>query len=775
MSGGLKNNERELLLNGLDCANCSAKIEHAVSKMDEIEHCSINFLNKTLSIKTTDNANFKDLLKKIELVVNRIEPEVVVNEKLLSKYENKVLIATNFCCRDCSEKIRKEISKIDGVESVKIDFNTRKVYLEIKDKIPFDELLKEANETSAKIVKNIRLLDEEQLESARKKQKMMIFGVGIILFVIGLFLRETLIIGFPVFLCAYFLTGYDVLYTALKNILRGRVFDENFLMSLATLGAFAVQQFPEAVAVMVFYKIGEYFQDRAVDSSRKSIKKLMDLKPEYANLKVGDAYKKVNPEEVQIGDLILVKPGERVPLDGKVRDGSSSMDTKAITGESVPRFVKLDDNVYSGFINEKSPVVLEVQKNFSESTVSRILELVENAGSKKSKTENFITKFARIYTPIIVVLAVIIAVIPPLVISGTDFYTWLFRALVFLVISCPCALVISIPLGFFAGIGLASRKGILIKGSNYLEALNKVGTVVFDKTGTLTKGVFKVSSINVYNKFSKEELIKYAAYAEVFSDHPIAVSIKNIFLEEIESSKVTHYYEKSGVGIKCDVDGEKILCGNSKLMQENDIAFKRVIEPGTVVYVAVDGVYAGSFLISDEIKKDSSAAINMLKDLGVKRTVMLSGDNKEIADAVGRELNIDVVKAELLPDEKVYAFEKIKSEYPENGKTVFVGDGINDAPVITRADIGIAMGGLGVDVAIESADIVIMNDAPGKICEAISIAHRTRKIVLQNITFALLIKIVVLVLGVVGVANMWEAVFADVGVALIAILNASRC
>lgn len=771
-----KNNNKVLELAGLNCADCSNKIEREVGKLENIQNSTINFFNKTLTINIAENADAKNVLNNVTALINKIEPEVIVKEKSLSKYENKVLVATDLCCKDCSEKIRKEILNIDGVESVKIDFKAKKVFLglnEEKDK-NFEKILQDANTLSGKIVKSIKLFEETELDKTKKRREMTLFCFGIILFITGLFIKGSFYAVFPVFLAAYLLTGYNILYKAVRNLIDGRFLDENFLMSIATIGAFAVQQYPEGVAVMIFYKIGEFFQDRAVDSSRKSIKQLMDLKPDHANVKKGNSFEKVPPEDVKIGNLILVKPGERVPLDGIVNEGESTFDTKAITGEPVPRSVKNGDSVYSGFINEKSPIILEVTKDFAESTVSRILELVESAGAKKSKTENFITKFAKVYTPLIVSLAVIIAIIPPLVISGSTFSEWIYRAMIFLVISCPCALVISIPLGFFGGIGSASRKGILVKGSNYIEALNKVSTVVFDKTGTLTKGVFKVTKISPSENFTKEELLYLSAHAESFSDHPIATSIKNAFIDNLDINKVTKYKEVSGIGINCDIEGKQVLCGNGRLMKENGIKFLPPETPGTIVHVAVDRQYAGYLLISDEIKEDSRQAIARLKEIGVHKTIMLSGDNKEIANEVGKQLGLDEVIAELLPDQKVIELDRIEKDNKKYGKIIFVGDGINDAPVITRADIGIAMGGLGVDAAIESADVVIMNDSPAKIPEAINIAHRTRKIVTQNITFSLAIKVIVLSLGVLGMATMWEAVFADVGVALLAILNSSR-
>ena len=524
---------------------------------------------------------------------------------------------------------------------------------------------------------------------------------------------------------------------------------------------------------MLFYKVGEYLQELAVGKSRKSISDLMQIKPDVANLKVGNSIKVVDPEEVEIGDFIIVKPGEKVPLDGVVVDGNSMVDTSALTGESVLRTVKSGDELLSGFINKNSLLTVKVTKSFSESTVSKILDLVENASSKKSKTENFISVFSKYYTPIVVILATLIAVIPPIFVPGAMFNDWLHRGLVFLVVSCPCALVLSIPLSYFSGIGVASKRGILIKGSNYLEALRYVDTVVFDKTGTLTEGVFDVVKVNSV-EISEEELIKYASIAEANSNHPIAKSILNYYNKEINLNKIERYEEIAAHGIKVKYENEEILAGNEKLMTVNNIKVNKNKEIGTVVYIAVNNQFKGSIVISDKIKSDSEKAIKEIKDQGIKETVMLTGDNKEVADSVAKQLKVDKVYSNLLPNEKVEKIESIYEGRNEKEKIAFVGDGINDAPVLARVDVGIAMGGLGSDAAIEAADIVIMTDEPSKIAEGIKISKKTYKIVWQNIIFALGIKIIVMIFGALGMASMWEAVFADVGVALIAVLNAMR-
>ncbi len=574
-------------------------------------------------------------------------------------------------------------------------------------------------------------------------------------------------------LIAYAIVGGDVLYGAARNIIRGKVFDEAFLMALATIGAIAIGEFPEGVAVMLFYQVGELFQSVAVDKSRKSISSLMDIRPDYANLKVGEETKKVDPYDVKIGDIIIVKPGEKVPLDGQVLEGESFIDTMALTGESVPRGVRAGDMVMSGCVNKNGLLQLEVTKEFGESTVHKILELVENASSKKSNSENFITRFAAVYTPAVVIGALLLAFVPPIFISGHPFATWIYRALTFLVVSCPCALVISIPLSFFGGIGGASKRGILVKGSNYLEALAKAEIVVCDKTGTLTKGVFTVQSIAPVG-VTEDELLEYAAYAESYSSHPIAASIKKAYEKDIDESKVSDVNEQAGAGLLANVFGRRVLAGNEKLMKAHGIAYTEVATSDTIVYIAIDERYAGYILIADEIKDDAARAIASLKENGIKKTVMLTGDHEATARDVAARLGIDEVHFELLPGDKVDLVEKLLDEKSPKGKLVFVGDGINDAPVLARADIGVAMGGLGSDAAIEAADVVIMTDEPSKLAVAVKIARRTLAIANQNTIFAIAIKLGVLLLGALGLANMWEAVFADVGVAVIAILNSMR-
>ena len=631
-----------------------------------------------------------------------------------------------------------------------------------------------------------------------KKQIIQVIS-ALILFIIGLSVKfENVWINRAIYLISYAIVGAEIVIKAIKNIFKGEVFDEHFLMAVATIGAITIGEYPEAVAVMLFYQIGEIFQDYAVDKSKKSITELMDIRPDYANVKREDKILKVKPEKVKINEIIVVKPGEKIPLDGIVIDGESMVDTSSLTGESLPRSIKKDEEVLSGCINQSGTITIKVTKEYGESTVHKILDLVENASNKKSKSENFITKFAKYYTPIVVILAVMLAIIPPIILRDGSFTNWLYRALTFLVVSCPCALVISIPLGFFGGIGGASKKGILVKGSNYLEALANTETVVFDKTGTLTEGVFEVQEIKTakeiqdqklketkqepekieISEITKEELLKTVAICENDSNHPIANSVKNAYVkqnnEKIDTSNLKDVQEISGKGISATIEGKEVLVGNQKLMKDKDIKYIQCKSVGTILYVSIEGKFAGYIVISDKIKQDSKKAISSLNKNGVKKTVMLTGDKKEVAENVSKQIGIDEVYAELLPDGKVKKVEELLQTKESKGKLVFVGDGINDAPVLALSDIGIAMGGLGSDAAIEAADVVIMTDEPSKVSKSIDIAKKTMKIVKENIIFAIAVKIIVLILGACGVATMWEAVFADVGVSILAILNSLR-
>lgn len=607
----------------------------------------------------------------------------------------------------------------------------------------------------------------------KMKKKLIRIIISFILLVIAFILKlDNVIINDILFIISYLIVGYDIILKALRNITIGKVFDENFLMTIATIGAFFIGEFPEAVAVMLFYQVGELFQSYAVDKSRKSVASLMDIRPDYANVYRNEEIEKINPNDVNIGEIILIKPGEKIPLDGIVVEGNSLLNTLALTGESMPKSVTEGDEVLSGCINNEGILKVKVTKKFGESTVSKILDLVENASSRKSKSENFISKFAKYYTPIVVIIAILLAFIPPLILD-TNFKTWIYRALSFLVVSCPCALVISIPLSFFGGIGASSKIGVLVKGSNYLEALANTEIVVCDKTGTLTEGIFKVQKVNATD-YSKEDLLKYTSYAENYSNHPIGSSIKEAYGKDINEKLITKTKELKGKGVIAKVDSKEVLVGNEKLMEEYNIDYKKSNDIGTVIYIAIDNKYAGSIIISDKTKDDAYKAVKEFRRNNVKKIVMLTGDREEISKKVSKELKLDNYYAELLPQDKVKKVESLMQEKDEDGKLVFIGDGINDAPVLALSDIGVAMGGLGSDAAIEAADIVIMTDEPSKLANAIKISKKTMQIVKENIVFAITVKILVLLLSAIGIATMWAAVFADVGVSVLAIINALR-
>lgn len=596
--------------------------------------------------------------------------------------------------------------------------------------------------------------------------------LAILLFITAMLFTHSTILKCTVLGMAYLIAGYDIIFKALKNIIKGKVFDENFLMGIATLGAIGIKEYPEAVMVMVLYQIGEYLQDKAVEKSQNSITELMDIRPDYANIEKNGDLTKISPYEVKIGNTIIVKTGEKIPLDGIIIDGSATLDTSVLTGESKPSEVKIGDEAISGCINTNGLLKIRVTKEYGQSTVSKILDLVENASSKKTKTENFITKFAKIYTPVVVLAALFLAILPP-IIFGSNFSVWINRALTFLVISCPCALVISVPLGFFAGIGGASKCGILVKGSSYLELLSKPETIVFDKTGTLTQGCFKVVKIVQQEDTTKEELLELTAYAESYSNHPIALSIKKAYDKSIDKNKISEISEIAGNGVRAEINGCSILVGNENLLKNHNISYQKANEAGTIVYTTKNNKFLGYIVISDELKEDAQKAIMELKKLKLQ-TVMLTGDTEESGLTVAKELNIDKAYTQLLPIDKVDKIEDIIEQKTKNKSVIFVGDGINDAPVLTRADVGIAMGGLGSDAAIEAADVVIMDDKPTKVATAIKIAKQTLTIVKENIAFALGIKVLFLILGAFGFVTMWGAVFADVGVTLIAVLNSLR-
>ena len=675
-------------------------------------------------------------------------------------------------CANCAMKIEKGVQQIDGVKEATVNFTSGKLTIDVEE----DRLAAVEQETK-KVVRELEPdvkvteIDKEKVsEHGNEKERNTLIRIlfslaGIAVLLLFDFNEPVRLIGY---LLIYLLIGYDVVKKAVMNIVKGQIFDENFLMSVATIGAMLIGEYPEAVAVMLFYQIGEYFQGLAVNHSRKSIRELMAIRPETAHIQTAEGLMTVNPEDVQIGQYVLVKPGERVPLDGTIIEGESLVDTSALTGESVPKSVYVGETVLSGFINKNKPFLVQVEKSYENSTISKLLELVENASSKKAPAENFITKFARYYTPVVVGLAVLLAVLPPLVVSGAAFSEWIYRALTFLVISCPCALVISVPLSFFGGIGGASKIGVLVKGSNYLELLAQTETVVFDKTGTLTKGDFSIQTIDT--KIDPKKFMQYIASAEQFSTHPIAQSVLEGYAGPLLPT--TNIQEFAGEGILAEVDGKQVLAGNHKLMERFEISFPLSQEIGTLLYLAIDQSYSGYLVIADTLKEDAVDALVQLKQAGVKNTVMLTGDSKKIADHIGKQVGVDKIYSELLPEDKVQRLEEILQR--NNKKTAFVGDGINDAPVLARADVGIAMGGLGSDAAIEAADVVIMNDQPSKIAEAIHLAKKTLKIVKQNIVFAIGIKILVLALGAFGFASMGDAVFADVGVTVLAVLNAMR-
>ena len=701
--------ERIFSLKGLDCPNCSAKIEKEVGDLENVNSSSVNLMKQTLTIQTETFDN--SIVEQIETIVHSHEPDVEVSEQ-------------------------------------KADTS---VAPDKKEKTPVYS-------------------DDDKKLTIRLISGAVIYAVGMGL---TLFRHVSLPVELGVLIVAYIILGWDVVWQAVKNITRGQIFDEHFLMSLSTIGAFAIGEYPEAVAVMLFYQIGEFFQSLAVKRSRKSISDLMDIRPDAATVKRNGELVVVAPETVSIGELIVVKPGEKIPLDGIVTEGESMLDTRALTGESVPRSIRKGEEALSGCVNQSGVLTIKVTKSFGESTVTKIIDLVENASSRKAPTENFITTFARYYTPIVVGMAAILAIIPPVILGG-GWSEWLRRGFVFLIVSCPCALVISIPLTFFGGIGAASKRGVLVKGSNYLEALNKVSVVVFDKTGTLTKGVFKVVDITVEFGFTKEQVLEYAAQAESYSNHPIAKSIQEAFGKTIDQSVLSGYEEISGHGIRVLIGGKRVLAGNSKLMDSEKVSYAACQSAGTKVYIAVDGRYAGCIVIADEVKDDSQNAIASLKKIGVEKTVMLTGDDEKIGKAVAEQLGLDEYYAQLLPDQKVEKLEYLDQHKTKGSKLAFVGDGINDAPVLARADVGIAMGGLGSDAAIEAADVVLMTDEPSKLVDAIDVAKATKRIVMQNIIIALGIKSVFLILGALGIAGMWEAVFGDVGVTIIAVLNAMR-
>lgn len=724
----------KLTLSGLDCANCANKIEDRVNRLELVEEANLNFSTSQLTVLIKESALKTDVITEIKRIVKQLEPHVVVEERVSTQVVKK----STCCGGSCSSHTESHHGQAGHSHE-----HSHKTL---------------DNESSSKVFSFI------------KENAWLLLGV-IIFLAIHTF-KPVGILEVVLYGVSYLLIGGKVLLTAFRNIARGEIFDENFLMMVATVGAFAIGEYPEAIAVMLFYEIGELFQSYAVNRSRKSISSLLDIRADHANLVTESGTKEVAPEAVSIDDLIVIKPGERVPLDGKIIEGECYLDTSALTGESIPRLVSVGEEILAGCINTNALVKVRVTKVAGESTVARILELVENASSKKAQTEKFITKFARVYTPIVVLLAVLIAIIPPFVFQA-NFSTWLYRALSFLVVSCPCALVVSIPLGFFAALGGASKQGVLVKGGNYLEALNHVETVVFDKTGTLTKGIFKVTQIKPVT-MNEAEFIELAAYAESQSTHPIAKSIVDAYTQVIDPTVLSKYEEIAGHGVKVFVGDKEVLIGNAKLMQRANIGTANVDAVGTIIHMAVDQIYVGYMVTADEIKENSKAAIAKLKQLGVSKVVMLTGDHEGVAKKVAAELGVDEVYAGLLPHQKVEHVEEILAHKTKDKNVVFVGDGMNDAPVLARADIGVAMGGIGSDAAIEAADVVLMEDDPMALVKAINKAKQTSTILYQNIIFALGVKILVMILVACGLATMWAAVFADVGVTILAVMNSTR-
>ena len=817
------------LLEGLDCAHCAMKIEKHVSKIPGIDKASVDFVSKRLFTEMQSD----DLDAEIIKIIRQIEPEVEVkkvenshhshtcsceghhdhdhhchehhheqehchhehhdheghgcccgHDHQISNEQHKEIknaekvYVKGLDCPNCATKVEAYVANMDNVDEASLNFSNGVLFIKLKD-------LNKKEDTLQKIISVIPTLEdgvsvelEKKVEEVAHPYAMFSFSknwrlyIGVLLFIIGVFVPQQSL-KIIILLVSYLIVGGKVVYTALKNVIRGEIFDENFLMSIATIGAFLIQEYTEAVAVMVFYEIGEMFQSYAVQHSRRSITSLMNIRAEYANVMEDGKYVKKQPEDVHVEDVIMVKPGERVPLDGVVIDGESSIDTSALTGESMPQDISKDDEILAGVVNLNGVLTIRVMKEYSESSVSRILELVENSSSKKAPMEKFVTKFARVYTPAVVGLALAFVILPPLFIKDLHWADLLGNALTFLVVSCPCALVVSIPLGLFAGIGKASKEGILIKGGNYLEALKNVDTVVFDKTGTLTKGKFTVSEVYSVEQ-KQDELLELAAYGESFSSHPIANSIKDAYAKTIDTSRISHYEEVAGNGIHAIFDGKELLVGNEKFMKKQQFEIANVDSIATIVHVAYDHKYCGYITIEDKVKETSAQTIRDLKNRGIKNCCMLSGDRQEVGDAVAKELSLDEVHMQLLPNQKVEIVEQLLNKEDESKKLVFVGDGINDAPVLARADIGVAMGGVGSDAAIEASDIVLMKDDPYALVKAIDISKFTMRILWQNVIFSLGIKIGVLILAALGIANMWMGVFADVGVTLLAVLNSMR-
>lgn len=791
--------KRIYILDGLDCAHCAEEIRAEVEKDERVKSAEMNFMKQELTVETENSCSPDELMATVTEIVTKLEPDVTVRER--QTFKEKKYIIDGLDCAQCAEEVREAVEKSDYANGAKMNFIKKELTVTPSRIISDKELLKLVTATVTAVEPDVTVSEKEnhvEKKVSYTKDIVKMISAGI-LFIVAFILEKTIgteqlvpqIAILTMYLAAYVICGLEVAITSIKAIAKKNFFNENTLMLIASIGAIVLGEYEEAVAVMLFYTVGEFFQSIAVNKSRRSISSLIKTKPETADVLIDGEYITVDPENVETGSIIRVKPGEKIPLDGIVESGNTSIDTSALTGESLPRDITVGDEVPAGAINISGVITLKTTRRFTDSTVYKMLQMVESAVEKKTKTENFISVFAKYYTPIVVLVAVIISIFPPLFtgfnyepfidgiikgklifpeFTGFDFGTWVQRGLIFLVISCPCALVISVPLGYFAGIGKASSKGILVKGSNYLEAISKAKVVLFDKTGTLTKGQFEVTRTEPAG-MSKDELLRYAAYAESNSNHPIAVSVRKAYGADIDQSQITECSEIAGKGIKAVISGATVLCGNSRLMADYSINCPEA--NGTVLYVAVDNKYAGLIEIADMPKEHSAEAVKMLKNHGVK-VVMLTGDNKSAAAAAAEKLGITDYYAELLPENKSEITLKMKSELPDNEKVMFVGDGINDAPVIASADIGVAMGGSGADSAIETADCVLMKDDPMQLADAFAISKKTNRIVLQNIIFALGVKLIIQVLGVLGLANMWAAVFADVGVSIIAIFNSLR-
>lgn len=791
--------KRIYILEGLDCAHCAEEIRAEVEKDERVKSAGMNFMKQELTVEAENSCSPDELMTTVTKVVAKHEPDVTVKER--QTFKEKKYIIDGLDCAQCAEEVREAVEKSDYANGAKMNFIKKELTVTPSRIISDKELLKLVTATVTAVEPDVTVSEKEnhvEKKVSYTKDIVKMISAGI-LFIVAFILEKTIgteqlvpqIAILTMYLAAYVICGLEVAITSIKAIAKKNFFNENTLMLIASIGAIVLGEYEEAVAVMLFYTVGEFFQSIAVNKSRRSISSLIKTKPETADVLIDGEYITVDPENVETDSIIRVKPGEKIPLDGIVESGNTSIDTSALTGESLPRDITVGDEVPAGAINISGVITLRTTRRFTDSTVYKMLQMVESAVEKKTKTENFISVFAKYYTPIVVLVAVIISIFPPLFtgfnyepfidgiikgklifpeFTGFDFVTWVQRGLIFLVISCPCALVISVPLGYFAGIGKASSKGILVKGSNYLEAISKAKVVLFDKTGTLTKGQFEVTRTEPAG-MSKDELLRYAAYAESNSNHPIAVSVRKAYGADIDQSQITQCSEIAGKGIKAVISGVTVLCGNSRLMADYSINCPEA--NGTVLYVAVDNKYAGLIEIADMPKEHSAEAVKMLKNHGVK-VVMLTGDNKSAAAAAAEKLGITDYYAELLPENKSEITLKMKSELPDNEKVMFVGDGINDAPVIASADIGVAMGGSGADSAIETADCVLMKDDPMQLADAFAISKKTNRIVLQNIIFALGVKLIIQVLGVLGLANMWAAVFADVGVSIIAIFNSLR-